>query len=245
MKITPLKCMIVDDDEVSRSIISHLVRKNDLLELAYTCENAIDAHNILIKDKEINVLFLDVEMPEMSGLELVQMLDKRDINIILTTSREDYAVEAFEYSVFDYLVKPITYPRFLKTINKLQEDRGSKSTDNNTELSEDEQNNHEFLFVRSNHKIIKIDPKTIAYIKALSDYIVIHTDNHNYTVHSTMKGIYAKLEPFKNFVRVHRSYIINVEHIETIQDVQVVVKKQAIPIGRSYRSEFMDRLDIL
>lgn len=243
MKTKPLKCMVVDDDEVSRSVVSHLVEKNELLELVYTCENAIDAHNILLKDKEIDVLFLDIEMPEMSGLELVQILDKRPIRVILTTSREDYAVEAFEYSVFDYLVKPITYPRFLKSINKIQE-----SLEKANQSSEEEETgggNHEFLFVRSNHKIIKIDPKTIAYIEALSDYIVIHTISSNYTVHSTMKGINSKLEPFKSFVRVHRSYIINVEHIETIQDVQVIVKKQAIPIGRSYRSDFMERLDIL
>ncbi len=244
METSPLKCMVVDDDEVSRSVVSHLVEKNELLELVYTCENAIEAHSILLKDSQIDVLFLDIEMPEMSGMELVQILDKRPIRVILTTSREDYAVEAFEYSVFDYLVKPITYPRFLKSVNKLRE----SLTKNAPPVTGDEDlvgNNHEFLFVRSNHKIVKIDPKNIAYIEALSDYIVIHTSESNYTVHSTMKGINSKLEPFKSFVRVHRSYIINVEHIETIQDVQVIVKKQAIPIGRSYRSGFMERLDIL
>ncbi len=244
MTTEALRCMVVDDDDVSRSIITHHIKKNENLELVHVCENAIDAHNILLKDKNLDILFLDIEMPEMNGLELVQMIANEPIKIILTTSRQDYAVEAFEHSVSDYLVKPIAYPRFLKAVNKLanvlaQEKIIPDST------SEGSSSNSEFLFVRSNHKIVKVQPKDIAYIEALSDYIVIHTEKDSHTVHSTMKGINSKLETFKNFVRVHRSYIINVEHIDSVQDVQVIVKGNPIPIGRSYRTDFMDRLDVL
>lgn len=244
MMNVPLKCMVVDDDDVSRSIITHHIKKNENLELVHVCENAIDAHNILLKDKNLDILFLDIEMPEMNGLELVQMISNQPIKIILTTSRQDYAVEAFEHSVSDYLVKPIAYPRFLKAVNKLANAIVQEKI--SPELSNEvNTNNPEFLFVRSNHKIVKIQPKDIAYIEALSDYIVIHTEKESHTVHSTMKGINSKLEAFKNFVRVHRSYIINVEHIDAVQDVQVIISGNPIPIGRSYRTEFMDRLDVL
>lgn len=244
MTTAPLKCMVVDDDDVSRSIITHHIKKNENLELVHVCENAIDAHNILLKDKNLDILFLDIEMPEMNGLELVQMISNQPVKIILTTSRQDYAVEAFEHSVSDYLVKPIAYPRFLKAVNKLSNAIAQEKT--SPEIStEVNPNNPEFLFVRSNHKIVKIQPKDIAYIEALSDYIVIHTEKESHTVHSTMKGINSKLETFKNFVRVHRSYIINVEHIDTVQDVQVIINGNPIPIGRSYRTDFMDRLDVL
>ncbi len=244
MTNVPLRCMVVDDDDVSRSIIIHHIKKNENLELTHVCESAIDAHNILLKDKELNILFLDIEMPEMNGLELVQMLGNQPVKIILTTSCQDYAVEAFEHSVSDYLVKPISYPRFLKAVNKLSNllSQEKNNTENNADTAG---NNAEFLFVRSNHKIVKIQPKDIAYIEALSDYIVIHTEKESHTVHSTMKGINSKLEAFRNFVRVHRSYIINVEHIDSVQDVQVTLNGNPIPIGRSYRADFMDKLDIL
>ncbi len=228
--------MVVDDDRVSRSIIGHFVEKTEYLELVHSCEGAVEARNILKKDDQTEVLFLDIEMPEMSGLELIQSLSSQKLDIILITSREKYAVEAFEYSVIDYLVKPINYVRFLKATDRVLEKR---------EEEREARNNPDFLFVRANHKIVKIDPTEISHIEALSDYIVIYSDQQKLVVHSTMKGIEKKLEPFEKFVRVHRSYIVNVAHIESIQDVNVIVKGKNIPIGRSYKNQFMERLDIL
>lgn len=230
--------MVVDDDEVSRSIISHLIKKNEHLHLSFICQDAIEAHNLLQKHSDIDILFLDVEMPEMSGLELVQALNTEKINIVLTTSREEYAVQAFEHNVVDYLVKPINYPRFLKSVNKVLEKIQERG---NTNLPIDV----EYLFVRANHKIIKIAPQDILFIEALSDYIMIYTQDQKYIVHSTMKGIDKKLEHFKNFVRIHRSYIINLEHIDSVQDIHVIIKDKTIPIGRSYRNQFIEKLDVL
>lgn len=237
MKASPIvaNCMIVDDDKVSRSMISHLIKKTDYLKLSHVCENGMEAHNILQTDETVDILFLDIEMPEMSGLELLQTLNNKKIHVILTTSREQYAVEAFEYEVIDYLVKPINHARFLKATSRVLE----RLEDDNPNYS-----SQTFLFVRANHKIVKIDPKKIYYIEALSDYILIYTTDQKYVVHSTMKGIEKKLEIFKKFIRVHRSYIVNVEHIETVQE-DVFVNGKAIPIGRSYRNRFLAKLDIL
>ncbi|MDX2301165.1 MAG: LytTR family DNA-binding domain-containing protein [Microscillaceae bacterium] len=232
-----INCMVVDDDKVSRSIIGHFINKTDYLHLSHTCESAIDAHNILLKDHEIDILFLDIEMPEMTGMELLQTLKNTHLNIVFTTSREKYAVKAFEYNVQDYLVKPINYSRFLQATQKVLE-----RIDSGNQVHE---NTPGFLFVRANHKIVKIDPKDIYYIEALSDYILIHTISQKFVVHSTMKGIEKKLESFKDFLRVHRSFIINVLHIDSVQDVNVSIHGKSIPIGRSYKNQFIDKLNVL
>ena len=231
-----INCMVVDDDKVSRSILGHFINKTDYLLLSHTCESAIEAHNILLKDNDIDILFLDIEMPEMTGMELLQTIKNDSLSIIFTTSREKYAVQAFEYNVEDYLVKPINYSRFLQATQKVLEAKIEEST---------QEENPGFLFVRANHKIVKIDPKEIYYIEALSDYILIHTINQKYVVHSTMKGIEKKLESFKNFARVHRSFIINVLHIDSVQDVNVSIHGKGIPIGRSYKNQFIERLNVL
>jgi DNA-binding LytR/AlgR family response regulator len=228
--------MVVDDDEVSRSIITHFIKKTDYLELLFVCESAVEAHNILKKDPDIDIIFLDVEMPEMTGIELLQTLDDRTKHVILTTSREKYAVEAFEYDVSDYLVKPINYARFLKATAKVL-----KKISEEMDVPVDSN----YLFVRVNHKIVKISPKDIHYIEALSDYILIYTDKNKFIVHSTMKGIEEKLESFKSFTRIHRSFIVNLDHLESVQDINVVVNNKNIPIGRSYRNQFIERLNIL
>jgi DNA-binding LytR/AlgR family response regulator len=232
-----LSCVIVDDDELSRSMLTHLVKKMEGLNLVQTCENALDAYNLLQNDDDIDLLFLDIEMPEMTGLELVKLLEKRKINVILTTSQEHYALEAFEYDVIDYLIKPINQARLLKAITKVREKI-------NNELGT-EQQELPYIFVRSNHKIIKIAPDDIQYIEALSDYILIHTPKFKHVVHATMKSIEEKLATFKGFMRIHRSFIVNMAHVEVVQDLNVTVKEKQIPIGRSYRAKFLEGLDVL
>jgi DNA-binding LytR/AlgR family response regulator len=233
-----LNCVIVDDDELSRGILKQLIKKTENIQLTHVCESAIEAYNLLKNsDEEIDVLFLDIEMPEMSGMDLVKVLDNKRIHVILTTSREEYAVEAFEYDITDYLVKPISYPRLLKALAKVKERMEDDLTNVAVELP--------YIFVRTNQKIIKIDPREIDYIEALSDYILIHTAKNKYVIHSTMKGIEEKLEGFKRFMRVHRSYIVNMDHVDSVQDINVVIRDKMIPIGRSYRSRFIEGLDIL
>lgn len=236
-----INCIVVDDDEIARTLLSHFISKTEYLNLSAVCSSAIEANNILQKEHDLDIMFLDVEMPEMTGLELMQALNEKNIYTILTTSKDKYAVQAFEYDVKDYLVKPINYARFLKATSKLVDIINQE--DNNNLIENNLEN--PYLFVRANHKIVKIAPEEIEYVEALSDYIIIHTSKNKYVVHSTMKGIDQKLETFKKFARIHRSYIINMDFIESIHDIHVILNGKSIPIGRSYRNKFIEGLDVL
>ena len=232
-----LNCAIVDDDELSRSMLTHLLKKLEGLNLVKTCAGALEAYNYLQMDDDVDLLFLDIEMPEMTGLELIKLLEKRKIHVILTTSQEHYALEAFEYDVADYLVKPINQARLLKAITKVREKINNELGTQSQELP--------YLFVRSNHKIVKLSPDEILYVEALSDYVLIHTTKQKHVVHTTMKGIEEKLTAFKGFIRTHRSYIVNMLHVEVVHDLNVAIKDKSIPIGRSYRAKFLESLDVL
>lgn len=230
-----LKCMVVDDDQTSRQIVEHYVKKTNFLRLDHVCENAIDASNILMEE-DVDVLFLDVEMPEMSGMDLLKTIDN-SIEVIMITSARDYAPEAFEAAVTDYLVKPIEYSRFLKAVTKAKENIEAFQR----KLKDSDQNN---IYVKTDSKVVKITLNNILFIEALADYVVINTPKKKYIVHSTMKGIEKRL-PERLFARVHRSYIVNVDHIEALEDNSILILDKSIPIGASYKDNFMSRLNFL
>ncbi len=225
--------MVVDDESVSRNIVKHYIEKTPFLSFKYECVSAIDALNVLENDF-IDVIFLDVEMPEMSGMELIKSL-KEPYEIILITSAKDYAIEAFDHSVTDYLVKPIEYGRFLRAANKAKR---------NIELKYEKKDSTTDIFVRSDSKQVKIKLADILYIEALADYIIIITESNRFIVHSTMKGIEKRL-PETTFSRVHRSYIINQDKIDSLEDMTVIINKKVIPIGASYKDSFLKRLNFL
>lgn len=201
-----MNCIVVDDEEFSRDVIKHFVNKTDTLKLIAECESAGDAFTVL-KKNDIDIVFLDVEMPEMSGLDLVKALDDMP-QIILVTSRPTYAVEAFEYSITDFLVKPVNYARFLKAVSKAENNLKASSV--TVENKTDE------VFVKTDSKMVKLKFSEIIFIEALSDYVIINTPKRKYIIHSTMKGLEKKL-PEKEFSRVHRSYIVNMLKIESIE----------------------------
>ena len=225
--------MIVDDDVLSRNIIKYFIENTEYLRLAHICSNAIEASNIL-KNEPIDILYLDVEMPEMSGLELLAVLEK-PVEVILITSVKDYAVEAFEYRVTDFLVKPVEYSRFLKATQKAKE---------NIELQNRNNDKEDHFYVKSDFKIVKINFNELLFVEALADYVIINTTTNKYIVHSTMKGIESKL-PKNIFVRVHRSFIVNFNKIESIEDLSIKIDKKVIPIGASYKENFMNKLNFL
>lgn len=228
-----LNCMIVDDDEMSRSIIRHYVGKTNFLHLQYECDNAIEASNLL-KEGDTDIIFLDIEMPEMSGMDLIKTLEE-DYQIILITSAQEYAVEAFEKSVTDYLVKPIDYSRFLIASSK------AKKNIENLKLQNEK---FQDIYVRSDAKTIRIPLSDIKYVEALADYVIFHTLKKNYIVHYTMKGIANRL-PNSSFIRVHRSFIINLHRIDAIEDNAIIIGEKFIPIGASYKELFMAKLNFL
>lgn len=231
-----LNCMIVDDDEMSRLLVTKFVEQTDFLNLTHTLDNTIDASNILIgeKNNDIDLVFLDVEMPEMTGLELVKSL-KNSYQIIFITSKKDYAIEAFEDSVLDYLVKPIEYTRFLKAVVKAREQREK-------ELKFAEQENH--IFVKSDSKFVRIAFDELFFVEALADYVIFNTVKGKFIVHHTMKGIEKRL-PISVFSRVHRSFIINRNKINHMEDFNISVSNKMIPIGASYKEAFITKMNVL
>lgn len=228
-----LNCIVVDDDEMSRKVVVHFIEKTNFLKVSKEFDNAVDAIHYL-DEEHVDIIFLDVQMPEMSGMDFINELEK-EIDIILITSEQKYAVEAFEKRVTDYLVKPIEYARFLQAAQKAQ---------TNVDLKRAAAVKRKEFFVRTDAKIVRIPYDNILFVEALADYVIIQTENKKHIVHFTMKGIAHRL-PEDFFVRTHRSYIVNLDKIEALEDNSILIGEKYIPIGASYKEAFLDRLNFL
>ena len=228
-----LNCIVVDDDEMSRKVVVHFIKKTKFLQLAKEFDNAIDATHYL-DEEHVDIIFLDVQMPEMSGMDFINSLVK-DIDIILITSEQKYAVEAFEKRVTDYLVKPIEYPRFLQAAEKAKE---------NIEIKRAATVQRKELYVRTDSKIVRIPYEKVLFVEALADYVIIQTESKKHIVHFTMKGIVNRL-PDDDFVRTHRSYIVNLDKIEALEDNSLLIGEKYIPIGASYKEALLNQLNFL
>ncbi|WP_341200439.1 LytTR family DNA-binding domain-containing protein [Croceibacter atlanticus] len=234
--------IIIDDEKTAREILVQLCTKIEGLDVIDEFSNAMDAIKFLNKN-EIDLIFLDIHMPDFTGFDFIQTLRKHP-KIILTTSDKNFAIEAFEYDcIVDYLVKPLTLERFKKAINKAEmfnlDIEQPEVTSPQTNQAQDKE-----LFVNIDRRLIKIDISSIKLIQAKGDYILIKTDTKNFTVHSTLKKIVNKL-PETQFLKVHRSYVINISKIIDIEDNSVLIDKDVIPVSRSNRPELMRRLNLL
>lgn len=232
-----MKCIVVDDNKLARAAMKHLVEQVDFLNLICECASSSEAFNVLEKE-DIDLVFLDVEMPDMSGIELIRNIDKKPI-IILITAKADYAVEAFELSVADYLVKPVTLSRFMAAVSKAKElydSRGGRIESTETE--------NEFIFVRNKGILNKIKIQDIQYLQALGDYVNIYTSEKKHTVHITLTGIEKKLPPSK-FLRIHRSYIAALAHIDHIEGETVYISHHPVPIGEQYKQALLRKINFI
>mgnify|MGYP001464181453 FL=1 len=238
-----MDCIIIDDEKMARVIIKTLCEKVNSLKIVSEFSNAMQAIKFL-NENSIDLIFLDIHMPNFNGLDFIKTL-KNPPKIILTTSDPKFAIEAFEYDfIVDYLLKPIELSRFEKAINKAQKYRGSESMRNNKNESKSDSETNNDLYVNIDRRLIKIDLPSIYLIEAKGDYIHIKTEDKDYVVHSTLKKIEEKL-PHSLFIKVHRSYIINIKKIIDIEDNSVLIKRDVIPVSRSRRPELMKRLDLL
>ncbi len=229
-----MNCIIVDDDELSRNALQHLVSQVPYLNLTGVYTKANEAMAIL-DEKGVDLMLLDIEMPEMTGLEFIKSLKKPPLTI-LVTSKQEYALEAFECNVIDYLLKPIAMDRFFKAIT-----RSKDLFDGRKEVIT---LNHEHLFAKINGTLMKIIIKEILWIEALGDYITVNTLEKKYTIHSTMKAMESKLSPDK-FIRVHRSYIVSIDNINSIDDNTIKINKPLIPVGYVFKESLLKRLNLL
>ncbi len=234
-----MNCIIIDDEEMARVIIRTLCNEIKSLNLVEEFTGAIQAIKYLNENK-VDLIFLDIHMPNFSGLDFIKTL-KDPPKIIFTTSDPKFAIEAFEYDfIVDYLLKPIELPRFEKAIRKAEKLHlaQEKVTSKKEAIVKND------FYVNIDRRLIKIDLPSIYLIQAKGDYINIKTETKNYVVHSTLKKIEEKL-PDSLFLKVHRSYIINVKKIIDIEDNSVLIKKDVVPVSRSNRPELMKRLDLL
>lgn len=231
-----MKCLIVDDNPMARTVLRQMAAKVDWLEVRGECEEAVQTIQYL-QQYEVDLLFLDVEMPDMTGLELLESLTRKPITILIT-SREEYAVKAFDVNVVDYLVKPVSFARFMTAVQRAKElfdlqKREIPSVGGN-----------DFLFVRANNALTRVPFDQILYVQAMDDYVVIFTKAQKYMVHTTLKGISEKL-PEATFCRVHRSYIVALDKIDSIADNMIAIAKQVIPLSESYKPALLSRLNLL
>jgi two-component system response regulator LytT len=235
-----MNCIIIDDEKMARVIIKTLCNEIDSLKILEEFSNAIDAIKYL-NEYKADLIFLDIHMPNFNGLDFIRSL-KNPPKIILITSDPQFAIEAFEYDfIVDYLLKPLELSRFKKAIDKASiKELSSVSKSMNTKASV---NDIDF-YINIDRRLIKIDLTSIYLIEAKGDYIKIKTENKDYIVHSTLKKIEEKL-PDSLFLKIHRSFIINIKKIIDIEDNSVLIQKDVIPVSRSKRPELMKRLDLL
>lgn len=231
-----MKTLIIDDNIIARTTLKHLASKVRDLDVAGECANAMEAYNELNK-QTIDLLLLDIEMPEISGVELTKNLVNKRPLIIFITSKKDYAVEAFELNVVDYLVKPITPARFIKAIDKARELFESSHEDVNI-------NNGEFLFIRDSNIIRRLKVDDILFAEAMGDFVKLHTSSRFFAIHFTLKSVEDRL-PTDKFIRVHRSYIVAISKIDTIQDGVLILNGKPVPVADTYRSVLNKKMNII
>jgi len=241
-----MNCIIIDDENLARVIIKTLCKQIETLTILDEFSNAIDAIKYLNEKENIDLIFLDIHMPGFTGLDFIKTL-KNPPKIILTTSDPQFAIEAFEYDfIVDYLLKPLESSRFKKAITKAEKKQTQKTTTPSKKIdaTATETSYKNDFYVNIDRRLIKIDIPSIYLIQAKGDYINIKTEDKSYVVHSTLKKIEEKL-PDSLFLKVHRSYIINIKKIIDIEDNSVLIKKDVIPVSRSKRPELMKRLNLL
>ncbi|MEO0469241.1 MAG: LytTR family DNA-binding domain-containing protein [Bacteroidota bacterium] len=232
-------CIIVDDETMSRKAVVKLIEKTDFLQLIDECDSATKALNILANNK-IDLIFLDVEMPEMTGLEMLGALNNHEHQVIVVSSNRDYALDAFEFSVADYLLKPVTPSRFHKSVQKVK----AKIDKIKQSGAQAAQSVSDHLFVKDKGQLVRLGLTEILWIEALGDYVQIYTPGKRYTVNTTMKSIVSRL-PEQEFMRVHRSFIVRLDRISSIEDNTIVAGDKLIPVGKSYRSSLSTRLNLI
>ena len=229
-----MKCLVVDDDELSRGILEDLISDTSSLELVASCNDPIKAFNI-IKESKIDLLFLDIEMPKMDGISMLKALSPLP-QVILVTSHDEYAVESYEYDVTDFVKKPISTARFLKAVEKANKRFNTDASLFTTK--------GETIFIKSDSKLVQINTHKIFWIEALGNYMRVITEDGKYTILSTMKDVANKL-PSDEFVRVHRSFIVRLDKIESIEDNYIVINNNQINIGKAYKEGLSGKLNLL
>lgn len=236
-----IKAIIVDDEPLALEVLETYISQVPDVTLVKKCNNAFEANEAL-KQHDIDLMFLDIQMPQLSGVEFVKTLSNPPY-VIFTTAYPDYAVEGFELNAVDYLLKPISLERFMKAVNKVSAKLQAKSTDKETEKPDA---NDDFFFVKADKKLVKVNFDDILYIEGLKDYVIIRLETGRVITLQTMKSLEDRL-PTHKFKRIHRSFIVNIKRINAILGNMVEIteagKLKQLPIGKNYRDELLDLIN--
>lgn len=242
-----MNCIIIDDDKPSRRIIEEYIAKTSGLKLVNSYPSAVDAINAFSDKHDIHLIFLDIEMPEMSGLDFLRTI-KNPPMVIIVSAKETYALDAFEFDVTDYLLKPISYTRFYKAVTKVMDRMKHSDSKPAPERSEKAEKSEDEIFIKKRSSLFRIKYDDILWIEALENYIKINTFHTSYTIHFTLKSIYDKL-PTTIFKRVHRSFIVNIHKINYIEENNIIMhteeEKKIIPIGKSFKDMLLDDINLM
>jgi two-component system LytT family response regulator len=234
-----LSCLIVEDEPLARNLLTEYVRKVPYLTLVDACSSPLAAIEVLRKNT-IDVMFLDIQMPEITGITLLKTLQKKPL-VILTTAYSEYALESYELDVLDYLLKPVTFERFLRAVDKANQ-RLTSTSQPTTPTEKTADTNQPFVFVKDGTKLVKILLDDILYVEGLKDYVTIHTRQQKITSLQRLKNLEEQL-PSNKFIRIHHSYIIALSAIDVVHKGEVQIGNVFIPISDSYKKTFRDIIE--
>lgn len=232
-----INCVIIDDEPLAISVLESYINKLSNVTIVDTYTRATDAI-IDANSEDVDVIFLDINMPNLNGLDFLKSMGKgKQPLIVITTAYREYALESFDFNVIDYLVKPIPFERFMKSINKVSERLMMKKKSVSNEKTEREP----YFFVKVDKKMVRIQLNEILYIESLKDYIKIKTMDESYIVYQSLSGILMDL-PSEDFIRIHRSFIIAIDKVASVEGTSLEIAKKSIPIGRSHLKEARERI---
>ncbi|MHA7112112.1 LytR/AlgR family response regulator transcription factor [Sunxiuqinia elliptica] len=227
-----IKAIIVDDEPLAQNVIKQFAKDIPGLEIVCTCNNALEATSKL-KETPVDLMFLDVNMPRLSGLDFLKNLTNPPL-VILTTAYADYAMEGYELNILDYLKKPFSFERFFKAIQKAEEQL--------TLIHQKEETNAEYIFIKANKKAVRVEFKSICFIEGLGDYIKIHLQDKHLVTNLSMKKM-EELLPSDQFFRIHKSFIVRLDQIQSIEGNQLEIAGNKLPIGNNFRQEFQELIN--
>jgi DNA-binding LytR/AlgR family response regulator len=235
-----ITCIIADDEVLAREVIENYVRKIEQLHLAACCSDGLEVFNTL-KTKHADLLFLDIQMPHLSGIELLRTL-KKPPAVVITTAYREFAIEGYELNVIDYLLKPVSFERFLKAMDKFELLTNSIHEKLSLPAIDQTDGIKAFIYVKSDKKMVRVKLKDLLFIEGLKDYVKVHTSEGSIITYQTLTYFEEKLSS-DQFIRIHRSYIVSLNHIDSYSATQIEIGKVTIPIGSSYAKEILKRLN--
>ena len=237
-----INCLIVDDEQLARGLLQSYISKIPYLELKKSCKNALEAIEYLQND-DIDLMLLDIQMPDLTGIEFLQTLKKKPL-VIFTTAYKEYALDGYTLNVIDYMLKPISFERFLQGTNKAVEQIKlirAAAISKNKSLNTNKNENKDYINLKSNHKTYKVKYLDIFYIEGLKEYVTFYTKDRKIIVLESLKNLEQKLEQ-NHFLRIHKSYIVNMEYVVSLYGNQLEVNKDLLPIGKMYMDKVKNEL---